>query len=68
MGDIYFITFGEGEEEVECNTRGEAEVEIDSLVREGYEIIKIIKGQRMKWTVNTEISLEEETDENDQSN
>ncbi len=66
MGDIYFITFGQGEEVVECNTRGEAEVEIDSIVKEGYEIREIIKGRRMKWTVHTEISLEKETDENDQ--
>ncbi len=67
MGDMYFITFGEEDEREEWATRGEAEVAIDGLVKEGYEIREIIKGRKMKWEVHTEISLEEET-ENDQSN
>ena len=63
MGDIYFITFDDGynsEETIECNTRGEAEAEVDNIVADGSEIIRIIKGKLLNYTINTEISLGEE--------
>jgi len=63
MKDKYFILWYDGyggQEITECDSQGECEKELDAIIADGEEIVRVIVGKELSWSTHVETKLKEE--------